>query len=73
MVQERFVLPVKCAQCSAVFDLWYDLQAQEQLRKNPSASRALSEMLDSESLCWECRKMAFGEEQDEYELELEFE
>jgi len=68
MKQERCVLPVKCKHCGAIFDLWYDLQAQEQLRQmSPGqVSLALSKrtgmLLAQQSHCWDCRKEAlFGE------------
>ena len=81
MVQERCILPIKCRDCGAVFDLWYDLQAQEQLRTS-SRGRAFvpfekrfAALLKQQSLCWNCRKNARAENFGgmEYEMEIEFE
>ncbi|MBI5804377.1 hypothetical protein HY450_03975 [Candidatus Pacearchaeota archaeon] len=51
MAQEMCILPVQCERCGALFDLWYDLQGDEEgrtsLRKMPS-----------QSFCWKCRQYA---------------
>ena len=81
MVQERCILPVKCRDCDAIFDLWYDLQAQEQLKKTSqeglvSFEKRFSSLLKQQSLCWNCRKRAIMSQMDEtaeYEMEIEFE
>ncbi len=84
MKQERCVLPVKCQRCNAVFDLWYDLQAQEQLRKEfpveKSSAGFRARTLAMQSLCWNCRdEVGFEQagylngEVGEYEIDLTFE
>jgi len=78
MGEERCVLPVKCRNCGGIFDLWYDLQTQEQTRQMSSGqvSIALSErkgaLLAQQAYCWECRKEAlFGESEEETEENIE--
>lgn len=87
MVQERWILPVKCKHCGSVYDLWYDLQAQEQLRTASvegqafvSFEKRVAKLLKQQSLCWTCRKKAVmnmpqNEESfgSEAEFEMEFE
>lgn len=73
------MLPMRCERCNAVFDLWYDLQQQEEINKE---SFALGWQVKVEqSLCWRCRnereedsileEETFSE--DDYELALELE
>jgi len=77
MKQERCVLPVKCRECGGVFDLWYDLQAQEQLRKMSFGratvflNKRVSRMLDQQAYCWDCRRNAVVEMSDEEDDEVE--
>ena len=88
MAQERCILPVKCSECGAVFDLWYDLQAQEQLRGASSEGQAFVSfekrigrlLRQQQSLCWNCRKKAMMEmpqSEESYDnqagIEMEFE
>lgn len=79
MVQERCVLPVKCADCGTVFDLWYDLQAQEQLRNEVGGDSAsvLGQLLGAQNLCWNCRKKAVEDDPEAnelaYDIDIEFE
>ena len=78
---QNLVLPVKCEECGAAFDLWYDLQLQEQMRKTAiaqgrafvSSEKGVTEALKHQKLCWECRKN-LGERNVnlEYELSIEF-
>ncbi len=68
-----------------MFDLWYDLQAQEQLRNVSegqtfvSFEKRFGRLLKQQSHCWNCRKKAAArmpERDDEYneaEFEMEFE
>jgi hypothetical protein len=64
MAKERWILPVKCKHCGSVYDLWYDLQAQEQLRAATkeqafvSFEKRIARLLSQQSLCWTCRKKA---------------
>ena len=73
------MLPVRCERCNAVFDLWYDLQEQEEMnREMPAWSWQVKV---EQSLCWRCRTekeedSALEEESfsdDDYELALELE
>jgi hypothetical protein len=85
MAKERLILPVKCKHCGSVYDLWYDLQAQEQLReasaKSPafiSFEKRIARLLGKQSLCWTCRKkavmnMSQGSYDDGAEIGMEFE
>jgi hypothetical protein len=77
MKEERCVLPVKCKSCEGVFDLWYDLQTQEQLRKRTAGqslvylSGNIGRLVEQQALCWECRKKAVlgGPIKEENELD----
>lgn len=85
--EERCILPVKCKECGAIFDLWYDLQAQEQLRNASAEGQAFvsfekrfGRLLKQQSLCWNCRKRAVMKmpsednyREAEFEMEFEFE
>ena len=88
MAKERWLLPVKCKSCGRVFDLWHDLQEQEQLRSRASGEQIVSfekrfaSLLQQQSLCWTCRKiqaMKISRSEDnyddtaEFEMEVEFE
>ena len=66
MRKQECVLPVKCAKCSATFDLWYDLLAQEGIDiKEVSKWKYGKE----EHLCWECRKASKLEQLENQEKE----
>ena|SRR3989344_3573652 len=75
MARETCVLPVRCKRCSAVFDLWYDLQEQE------TASDSVAKtMLAQQNFCWDCREEMQRKRESitvpgetEYEIELDFE
>lgn len=86
--EERFILPVRCKECGTVFDLWHDLQAQEQMRNLNSEGQAFvsfekrfGRLLKQQSLCWRCREKVFlgmpeiedADGQAEFEMEFEFE
>ena len=54
MKQEVYILPVRCERCSAIFDLWYDLQGEDQdvmFLEGEKMKRLLSD-----SYCWKCRR-----------------
>ena len=83
---QKYILPVRCEECGALFDLWYDLQAQEQLRKVAAQSngktfvsleRRMAKMLEKQTLCWECRKTVLVPQDEnaefEYEMSIGFE
>ncbi len=56
MKQTTCLLPVRCKQCNAVFDLWYDLQELEHEQEYQHTS--------DQSLCWRCREAAQEESSD---------
>ena len=78
MKTQMCVLPIKCRRCSAIFDLWYDLQdgknGDESITGNWRIDRKIRE-----SLCWNCREEVFtafrgnreGETEDEEDFTLE--
>jgi len=53
MKQEVCVIPVRCKNCNAVFDLWYDLQEEGEVFLS-------TRKIVSESLCWKCRSQAIS-------------
>lgn len=79
MKQEMYVLPVKCAGCYRVFDLWRVLQDQEG-RKGVNDYGAMLQ----QSLCPQCQELVSQEtaefdsaedatQEVEYQMTLEFE
>jgi hypothetical protein len=71
MKQETCVLPVQCRRCSAVFDLWIDLQGLEQpdlvdFRGNGTISGAMKERY-----CWRCRQTISEEITDRRAMEVD--
>lgn len=85
MAQEMCVLPMRCKRCNTVFDLYYDLQAQERELKEEGLSAGLGmKRLLSQSFCWRCRgtvqeeieevqDLAASEDVQEFELVLDLE
>jgi len=56
MTQEMYVLPVQCRGCGNVFDLYYDLQQDEEATKLNSEGGAVINKTLKQSLCHGCRK-----------------
>lgn len=59
MKTEVCLLPVRCHGCECVFDLWQDLQKEQEkteLREYSDFKR-----LVNQSFCWECRQIISGE------------
>lgn len=82
MAQEMYVLPMRCKRCNSVFDLFYDLQQQEEQLKEGMNEVLQAKGLSSQSLCWRCRDEVIGElnenesytsDEDNLELTLDFE
>lgn len=73
---QECVLPVRCIKCGTTFDLWYDLLSKGAGREE--MMEIAGNLVDSERLCWECRKEAFEnigqiEEDATEELTLDWE
>jgi hypothetical protein len=63
MKQEVCLLPVRCRGCSTVFDLWHDLQLeQENLESVRSGD---FRRLVNQSFCWHCRLLLSGDSEQE--------
>lgn len=80
MVQQNVILPVRCLRCNAVFDLWYDLNEQEEARRAAVDEEQTSIELLNQSLCWNCRNETLEEEKENrdlvsesFEMEIDFE
>jgi len=56
MKQEVCLLPVRCVGCKCVFDLWHDLQHEQEAMRQSSGFRRLV----NQSLCWHCRGVLVG-------------
>jgi hypothetical protein len=54
MKQEVCVLPIRCKGCGTMFDLWHDLQ-QEQERVIADLGNNNFRRLASQFFCWKCR------------------
>lgn len=66
MEQEIYMLPVRCASCRRIFDLWHVLQEQESGKKEDfGIGRILKQ-----SLCPVCRNSVLVEEELEADTEL---
>lgn len=81
MKQEVCLLPVRCRGCNSVFDLWYDLQQDQEEGEVESVQNGDFKKLLTQSFCWHCRKVVSGElegeepfldESDESQTELKF-
>ena len=66
MAQKMWILPVRCGKCGALFDLWYDLNEQEDARRAFISGEQPVQRLINQSLCWKCRN-----ETEEYEQETD--
>lgn len=69
MAQKAFVLPMRCEQCSTVFDLWYDLQEQEKVNRELGLKGFEVRQFD-QSMCWRCRSLEASYKQEEAESDL---
>ena len=57
MKAQECVLPVKCANCGGMFDLWYYLLAQEEGREVAAEMAQEAAFVSmNQHLCWECRR-----------------
>ncbi|MBI2451548.1 hypothetical protein HYV50_00550 [Candidatus Pacearchaeota archaeon] len=68
MVQEMYILPVRCKRCNAVFDLWYELQKEDQAEIITNYNKNLNQFL-----CWHCRQKFVKEWESKFEYENELE
>lgn len=67
MKQEVCLLPVRCKGCSVVFDLWHDLQSEQEQGYIYRMQNEGFRRLASQSFCWHCRKVLSGEAVEEPE------
>lgn len=79
MKQEVCLLPVRCRGCGTVFDLWYDLQLEQEQGEMDRIQEGDFRKLVKQSFCWYCRKVVSGDsdesgntEEPDVQTELEF-
>ena len=72
MKKEMCILPVRCAKCNGVFDLWYVLQEQEHFGGTVVENQRVGRWLN-QSLCKHCKDSLPGNNQGDSGFVLEFE